>query len=85
VNRYVFIFEYERDWMIAMYKNGNDYIYYNSAENDWDKSISHVDDFLSSGGNKYYYAVPNYETIMNIDIFELEDKPIIELEDYLQK
>lgn len=82
-NNYVFIFEYGRHWMVSCYKNGRDDEYFNSAENYFDKALKYVDLLLENGGNKYYYVLPDYETVENIDIFTLKDEPIKELEQYL--
>lgn len=83
IGRYVFIFEYGSDWMILLYKDGKEYKYYNSAEDGWDNSLDHANDFVSMGGAKYYYQLPDYEHVANIDVFSLKNEPIEELEDYL--
>lgn len=82
-NRYVFIFDYGRDWMILCYENGTNKEYFNSAEDDWDNSLDYADMFIENGGNKYYYKLPSYNLIENIDVFDLKNETIDELSDYL--
>jgi hypothetical protein len=87
--RYVFVFEYDQDWMIVCYKYDEDRCsfhntkYFNSAEDDWDDALDYVDLFLENGGKKYWYKLPDYDHIANIDIFQLDNKPIEELAEYL--
>lgn len=83
-NRYVFIFDYGRDWMILCYENGRNTKYFNSAEDGWDNSLDYADMFVENGGNKYYYKLPNYDYVASIDVFDLEDKPIDELNEFLR-
>jgi hypothetical protein len=83
MGRYVFIFKYDSDWMILLYKEGKEYKYYNSAEDGWDNAIDHVNDFVELGGNKYYYQLPAYEYVSSIDVFSLKNEPIEELKDFL--
>lgn len=83
--RYAFVFEYENDWMIVLYENGINVKYFNSAENDWDDSLDYVALFLESGGNRYWYNLPSYNYIENLNIFELENHPIKDFEEYLLK
>ena len=83
-NRYVFIFDYECDWMIVCYKDGVEEKYFNSAEDDWDDSLDYADMFVENGGNRYYYKLPDYDYLEGISVFSLEDKPISELSDFLK-
>lgn len=82
-NRYVFIFDYDGGWMIVCYENGVYENYFNSAEDDWDSSLDYADIFLENGGNRYYYKLPDYDYVADIDVFKLEDKPIDELSEFL--
>lgn len=82
-NRYIFIFDYGRDWMIICYENGTYKKYYNSAEDDWDNSLDYADMFIENGGNRYYYKLPNYDHVADIDVFNLNDKEIKELSEFL--
>lgn len=88
--RYVFIFEYEGEWMIVCYWGNNEKRshfgrskYFNSAENIWGDAMDFVDMFLENGGNKYWYDLPDYDHVADIDIFCLGDEPIEELAEYL--
>ena len=83
-NRYAFVFDYGRDWMIVCYKNGNEDKYFNSAEDDWDDSLGFAEMFIENGGNMYYYELPSYDFIENMDVFSLKDEPIEELKDFLK-
>lgn len=86
---YVFIFEYGRDWMVVCYESSENRQcftktkYFNSAEDFWDNALDYVNLFLKNGGNKYWYELPDYDYICDIDIFNLDDKPIEELAEYL--
>ena len=83
-NRYVFVFNYGRDWMIICYKDGNDDKYFNSAENDWDDSLDYAEMLIENGGNMYYYELPSYDLIKSIDIFSLKNEPIEGLKEFLK-
>ena len=83
-NRYVFIFDYGSDWMIVCYENGVDKKYFNSAEDGWDNSLDYADMFIENGGNRYYYKLPSYDCVAEIDVFNLKDEPIDELNKYLR-
>lgn len=82
-NRYVFIFDYGSDWMIICYNNEFESTYFNSADNDWEYALNYARLFLKAGGNEYYYKLPNYDCVADIDVFKLKDKSIIELNKYL--
>lgn len=84
-NRYVFFFEYGRDWMIGCYGSNEEEKYFNSAENYFDDSLDYVDLFLENCGNKYHYELPDYSYVENIDIFDLANEPIKELARYLKE
>lgn len=84
-NRYVFFFQYERDWMIVCYDSEDDYQYFNSAEDDLDVALNYIDLFLENEGNKYHYILPDYDYVSEIDIFDLKNEPIKQLEEYLEK
>jgi hypothetical protein len=81
--RYAFIFDCNGSWMIVYYENNSEYKYFNSAEDDWDNALYYVDTFLENGGNKYYYKVPSYDYVEDIDIFELPNEPIASLSEFL--
>lgn len=88
-NRYAFIFDYRHDggWMMVLLENGILKHYYNSADNDWDQSLTLIDHFLENGGNLYEYKVPKYEDLNgivpdDIDDVKFKDQPIKELEKY---
>lgn len=83
-NRYVFIFDYGYDWMIVCYEDGVEKKYFNSSEDDWDDSLDYADIFIENGGNRYYYKLPDYDYIVGINVFNLEDKPIEKLSEYLK-
>lgn len=83
--KYVFIFEYGRDWMIVCYEDGVNKKYFNSAEDDWDNSLDYADMFIKNGGNKYYYKLPDYDCVADINIFSLKNEPISELSEYLKQ
>ena len=81
--RYAFVFDYDGSWMVVCYKNNSDYKYFNSAEDDWDNALDYVDIFLENSGNKYYYKLPSYDYLENIDVFELPNEPIASLSEFL--
>lgn len=81
--RYAFIFDYDDSWMVVCYKSKYDYKYFNSAEDDWDNALDYVDMFLENGGNKYYYELPSYDYLEDIDVFALPNEPISTLSEFL--
>lgn len=81
--RYAFIFDYDDSWMVVCYKSKYDYKYFNSAEDDWDNALDYVDMFLENGGNKYYYELPSYDYLEDIDVFALPNEPIATLSEFL--
>lgn len=83
-NRYGFLFEYGCDFMIVLYESENDYKYFNSSENDYDKSVEYMKLFLQNDTLYHYKANSLYDTIYNnnIEIFELANQPIDCLEQY---
>lgn len=83
--RYVFIFDYDGGWMILLYEDRINTKYFNSAENRWDNSLDFADLFIENGGKKYYYMLPSYDLVEDIDVFKLENRPIESLENYLLK
>lgn len=83
--RYVFIFDYTGGWMILLYEDGTNTKYFNSAEDGWDNSIDYANMFVENGGEKYYYMLPSYDYVKDIDVFELGNHPIEQLKDYLLK
>lgn len=83
--RYGFIFEYENEWMIVLYENGNEKKYFNKDEDYWDDALDYVDIFLENGGDLYQYKLPSYSCIENLDIFNLKNQPIEGLSEYLHK
>lgn len=82
--RYVFIFDYPESWMIVLYENGINTKYFNSEDSNWEDSIFCAELFVENGGNEYYYKLPSYDVISDIDIFELKDYPIDSLREYLK-
>ena len=40
--------------------------------------------FIENGGNRYYYKLPSYNLIENLDVFDLKDESIKELNEFLQ-
>lgn len=84
-NRYVFIFDYGSDWMIVCYEDELGKKFFNSSDDDWDTSLDYADLFVKNGGNKYYYALPDYDYIADIDVFELADEPIKEFDEFLRR
>ena len=83
--RYAFIFDYDGGWMILLYEDGINTKYFNSSENGWDNSLDYMNLFIAHGGKKYYYMLPSYDLVKDIDVFELENRPIESLENYLLK
>lgn len=83
--RYAFIFYYEGDWMIVLYEDGDNTKYFNSSKDEWDDSLDYVDMFLENGGNKYYYKLPSFEYVCDLDVFNLKNHPIEPFNDYLLK
>ena len=83
-DRYVFIFDYESDWMILCYENGRNKKYFNSSEDDWDNSLEYAELFIENGGNEYYYKLPSYDLIDDMDVFELKNEQIKELSGFLR-
>ena len=81
--RYSFIFDYDDSWMVVCYENNSECKYFNSAEDDWDAALDYVDMFLENSGNKYYYELPSYDYLENIDVFELPNGPIATLSEFL--
>ena len=57
----------------------------NYDDDDWDTSLDYADLFVKNGGNKYYYALPDYDYIADIDVFELADEPIKEFDEFLRR
>ncbi len=80
--RYVFIFKYDTDWMISLFKDSECCQHFSSAEQDLDPSLDYVDLFIENGGNLYDYEVPDYDYVENIDVFNLKDEPILALEEW---
>ncbi len=70
--------------MILLYENGINTKYFNSAEDEWDNSLNYADMFVENGGNKYYYILPSYDYLDDVDVFELENHAIVSLKNYLQ-
>lgn len=44
--KYTYTFDYEEGWMILLYENGKNIEYFNSAEDNWDKSIRMLESYL---------------------------------------
>lgn len=81
--RYAFIFDYDGSWMVVCYENNSECKYFNSAEDDWNNALNYVDMFLENGGNKYYYELPSYDYLEDIDVFGLPNEPIASLSEFL--
>lgn len=47
-SRYVFVFEYGRDWMIVCYNGKKDDQYFNSAEDNLDTALNYIDYFFAA-------------------------------------
>lgn len=82
-DRYVFIFDYTGGWMILCFENENNEKYFNSAEDGWDDALDYADMFLKNGGTKYYYQLPSYDLVKDLDIFNLKNQPEEKLKDFL--
>ena len=84
--RYAFIFKYNGGWMMFAYEKTGTYCdnYFNSADDEFDKSLNYIKEFMKNGGNIYAYYPDEYDDVIcamnSIDIFELNDEPITELE-----
>lgn len=79
-------------WNIVLQQNRSNEYYFSSDEDDFEKSYSILELFLQNGGNLYKYEVPLYEIWGKYTsgedgqyIFELPDKPIEGLGEYLVK
>lgn len=86
-NRYGFMFDFvDGGWNIIMFDgNENYHAYYTSDEDDFDKSVQHLEDYVVDLKNIYKYSIPTYNEFYEKieDIFLLKNKPIEVFTDYL--
>ena len=80
----VYIFDYGRDWMILLYKDGEEDKYWNSAEDSWDKVLGIVDLLELPSKDIYTYKLDSYEQVCNLvdDVFGIKPEEIKRLEEY---
>lgn len=87
-NRYGFMFDFgDGGWNIIMFDgNGNYHAYYTSDEDDFDKSVQHLEDYVTKLKNIYKYRIPTYDEFYdNVEdnIFCLKNNPIEAFNNYL--
>lgn len=80
----VYIFEYGRDWMILLYKDGKENKYWNSAEDSWDDVLGMIDMLDLPVSEVYRYKLESYEQVCQIveDVFDIKDYEIKYLEQF---
>lgn len=80
----VYIFEYERDWMILLYKDGKEDKYWNSAEDSWDKTLDIIDLLELPEENIYKYQMEDYNQVCEVveDVFNITKENIADLNQF---
>lgn len=71
--KYTYVFDYDGDWMVLLYEEGVNIAYFNSAEDDWDKSLQIVEIFNAPKEKNFYYKLDSYDQVEDIDIFDLDE------------
>lgn len=80
----VYIFEYERDWMILLYVDGEENKYWNSAEDSWDKILDIIDLLELPEENIYKYKMEDYNQVCEVveDVFNITKENIADLNQF---
>lgn len=82
-----YIFDYGRDWMILLYKDGKEDKYWNSAEDSWDKTWDIINLLDLPKENIYYYKLDSYDHVNSLveDVFDITSDEKVALEQFRVK
>lgn len=80
----VYIFDYGRDWMILLYKDGKQNKYWNSAEDSWGDVLDMVDILELPTENIFRYQMEDYDQVCEVvaDVFNITQENVADLDQF---